>query len=253
MRGQDNRLDVYVDVFHEKNQWARVLPDITPVEFIEAILQEFRQARMEFLGDDPSGYFLARAKNLTSLDPDLPLAKQVEPEERLVLMEQSASIPSGAEPLPLDKALYLRELSTNRVFRIQWLPAIIGRPDPTRPDNELLAVNLRDFETGLRVSRRHAQILNIHDRFFIKSLSQNPTRLLREHHPQHLLITNQPTELRNGDIILLERSQIMLKVIIRDALLVTPLQDESQESANSEEAASDQAEELTGPDTEKED
>jgi len=210
-----NRLEVFVDVFHNQNQRALVLPDITVSEFIEAILQEFKQARMEFLGDDPAEYhLLVRGDDVASLKPDLPVKNQLKGGERLVLVERTSPLPPGARPVT--KPLYLRELSTNHVFRIQWVPAIIGRPDPTHPDNARLAVNLRDFETGLRVSRRHAQILEKHGEFFIETLSHNPTTVQREGDPMPIPVGASPLSIQSGDLIILNRSNIMLKVIIRD-------------------------------------
>ena len=209
-----NRLEIFVDIFHKQNQRALVLPDITVSEFIEAILQEFKQARMEFLGDDPSEYLLVRVDDFSALEPDLPVKNQLKSGERLALVERTSPLPPGARPVT--KPLYLRELSTNRVFRIQWVPAIIGRPDPTHPDNVRLAVDLRDFETGLRVSRRHAQILEKHGEFFIKALSHNPTTVQREGDPTLIPVGTSPLSIQSGDLIILNRSNIMLKVIIRD-------------------------------------
>ncbi len=209
-----HRLQLFVDVFHEKNQRALVLPEIRPQAFIQAILQEFRQARMEFLGDDPDAYQLVRADDETPLNPEIPLGEQLQQDDHLILVERMAPLPPGAQRP--SRALYLRELATNHVFRVQWVPAIIGRPDPSRPDDALLAVNLRHFETGLRVSRRHAQIFEQDETFYIKSLSQNPTSLVQGEDTKPIPVTSTPLPIHHGDLIILDRSNITLKVLFRD-------------------------------------
>lgn len=209
-----NRLEIYVDVFDEENQRALPLAELKPAEFVQAILEEFRHSQMEFLGDDADDYMLIRADNGSTLISNVPLDEQLEKGDRLVLQEKKLSLP--ADTHRPTRPLYFRELSTSRVFRIQWVPAFIGRPDPTQPHDDRLAVNLRFIETGLRVSRRHAQILEERGRFFIQSLSSNPTSVIRDRNANPIPVTSMPVALHPGDIVILDRSNIMLKVIIRD-------------------------------------
>ena len=208
-----NRLEIYVDVFDERNQRALPLAELTPAEFIQAILEEFKHSKMEFLGDNADDYRLIRADNGSDLKPGIPLGEQLTTGDRVILEEKLSPLPEGTtRPF---RPLYLRELSSNHVFRIQWAPALIGRPDPTQPHDDRLAVNLRHAETGLRVSRRHAQILEEQGRFFIQSLSSNPTSVLRDRNASPIQVTSKPLALLPGDIIILDRSNIMLKVILR--------------------------------------
>jgi len=220
-----NRLEVFVDVFDEQNQRALPLAELTPVEFIRAILEEFQHSKMEFLGDNPEDYVLVRTDNGEELSPDATLGEQLQNGDHLILKERLAPLPPGTKRP--DAFLYLRELGGSHVYRIQWVPALIGRPDPTQPHDDWLAVNLRSAETGLRVSRRHAQITEKKGQFFIQSLSSNPTSVLRGRNTKPIPVPQTPMPLQAGDIIILDRSNIMLKVIFRDDAV---LDDEAPEA-----------------------
>jgi hypothetical protein len=204
------RLEVRVDVFEKTNQRAIALSNLTPPQLIEAILQEFRE--LEYLGTVPTDYQLRKAQDRSSLADDQPLGEQLQTGERLLLVENGVPLPAGVKP-PSQPA-YLREQTTGRVYKLNWLPAIIGRPDKSQPGNEQIAVDLEGYKTGLRVSRRQAQITEENGQFFIESLSGNPTAIKNGDGTGGTPISNKHP-LHHGDIIFLERSNIALKFIIR--------------------------------------
>jgi pSer/pThr/pTyr-binding forkhead associated (FHA) protein len=88
--------------------------------------------------------------------------------------------------------------------------------------NELVAVDLQAFSTGLRVSRRHVIIYEQEGVYFVESLSSNPASLLRtspsgDGSEQAVELTETRVPLLSGDVIRLERSAILLKFIVRDS------------------------------------
>ena len=177
-------------------------------------MQEFRH--LEYLSDSPTDYQLVKVADAIPLDEDLPLNQQsLMPEEQLTIREkfvEGEDLPEGSL-LPPDP-IYLREQTGGKVYKLQWLPAIIGRPDANQPLNELVAVNLEAYQTGLRVSRRHAKITEENGTYFIESMSRNPT-IVRGHEGDEVRVTDGKWPLQNGDFIYLERSKMMLKFIIR--------------------------------------
>lgn len=209
MAGQQ-RIELKIDLFDLNNQRALALPTITPTELIAAILQEFDD--VDYLGKFVDDYALYKADDNKALDARVALGQQVSAGTRLVLKEKEIALPSGAR-LPTVPA-YLRETKSGTVYKLHWLPAVIGRPDKNQPQNELVCINLESQPSGVRVSRRHARITAENDRFFIESLSNNPTKLRRE--TQTIDVTNEKQPLHDGDIILLERSDISLKFVVRD-------------------------------------
>jgi hypothetical protein len=228
--GKD-RLELTIDVLDMPAQHAAALWTLSPQELIAATLQEFRE--LEQLGIDPSDYELLDAQSGASLD-DKPLdalfakdAKNV----HLKLAEKPVALPRGAQPAP--SPLYLREQATGRVYRIGWLPAIIGRPDRTLPDNQLLAVNLDALPTGLRVSRRHVKLSEQGGQYFVQRMSGNPTVLRRATGETINLLDASRTPIDHGDLLVLERSQITLKFLIQRAApaVVDPQSNEAATAA----------------------
>jgi hypothetical protein len=210
MSGSQKRLDVRVDVFEKTEQRAMPLPDLTPPEFVEAILQEFRE--LEYLSDTPANYHLAKAADQSPLAIEEKLARQVANGEQLVLVEEENPLPDGTQRPT--HPIYLREQISGKVYKLHWLPAIIGRPDKNQPLNDQVAVDLEPYKTGLRVSRRHAQITEKDGQYFIRSMSRNPTAL-KDSEGDMMPVLDEKRPLHNGDIIHLERSNIALKFIIR--------------------------------------
>ena len=204
-------MDVEIDVLDAPTQRALVLPTLLPEELIASVLQEFRE--MERLGIDPSAYELLDAKSGKPLE-NHPIGVQygkVQDKIHLKLVEHSVTAPKGAQPA--GESLYLREQASGRVFKLDWLPAIVGRPDRNLPDNQLLAANLEVFPSGLRVSRRHVLVGRNGNDHFVQRLSGNPTSLRRATGEIIHLLDNTHIPIFDGDVIHLERSQITLKFI----------------------------------------
>lgn len=210
MSGSKKRLELRVDVFEKTDQLALPLPSLTPPEFIEAILQEFRE--LEYLSNSPADYTLLKADDRLPLAAEEKLNQQVNNGARLVLVEEEVSLPSSTKQPT--HPVYLREQVSGKVYKLNWLPAIIGRPDKNQALNDQVAVDLERYKTGLRVSRRHAQITEKDGQYFIHSLSRNPTAL-KNSAGELVPVTDEKRPLQDGDVIHLERSNIALKFIIR--------------------------------------
>ncbi len=230
MSSKQSRLDLMIDIFELEGQPARVLPKIKPPQLVEAIVQEFRG--LEILDGDPSGYYLVRASDQTSLDDEAEMDRQhLSPSARLVLVEREPPLPAGAQPF--SRRVYLREQSAEKVFRLHWQPAIVGRSvdSPRHGEGPLdsaqwVAVDLRGFPTGLRVSRRHLAIGESDGQVTVENLARNPAAIQRG--SEQIAIEDSKVPLLNGDLILLERSQLTLKVIIRNGQ-ANPVEDAAGE------------------------
>ncbi len=213
--GASQRLDLFIDIFEIKNEPAKVLPNLTPPELVEAILQEFRE--LEYLSDQPKDYKLIikeKKKGFLMLEDDKPLNQQSLSQRHLMLVESKKQLPDDTKR-PTNH-IYLREQSAGKVCKLHWQPAIIGRPDKNRKHNDRIAVNLETYETGLRVSRRQAQITENDGKYYIESMSRNPTSI-KDTAGHTRPVTEEKQELQNGEVIHLERSNIFLKFIIRFA------------------------------------
>jgi hypothetical protein len=206
------RLEVQIDVLNRPNQRALPLADITPPELVAAILQEFRD--IEYLGIDGADYCLLRSEDATELDPTVELGEQLGAKPHLQLVERLFKVPPGAQRV--EDSLYLREEASGRVYRLAWLPAIVGRSDATLKGDELVAVNLESLPTGLRVSRRHIRVTGEGGQYYAECMSSNPALLRRANGGTTVLgRTRQP--LASGDVLYLDRSEIALKFIVRVA------------------------------------
>lgn len=212
--GKD-RLDLIIDILDVPTQRAAALWTLSPQELIAATLQEFSE--LEQLGIDPGNYDLVDASTGHALDekPLDELFPRDSTDVHLRLVEKSVPTPRGAQPA--SAPIYLREQSTGGVYRLAWLPAIIGRPDRNLSDNELLAVNLEGLPTGLRVSRRHVKISEQGGQYFIQRMSGNPTVLRRANGEVITLLDASRASIDNGDVIVLERSQITLRFLVQPA------------------------------------
>lgn len=202
------RMALFIDVLSLPRQEARALARLKPADLVGAILSEFRE--LEQLGDQPGEYELRDAEG-RPLDPDLALGKQVRDKASLVLIECPIPLPPGT--VAPSSPVYLREKISGKVFRIGWLPAIIGRADPDLPNNERVAVNLTALDAGQRVSRRHAQLVEVDGRLAIVALGANPISLLRDDGSTEP-IGEMPHLLTNDSLIRLDRSGIVLKVLL---------------------------------------
>lgn len=211
MSNGSDRLDLRIDIFEKAGQQALALPTLSAPELVSAILEEFRE--LEYLSDTPEDYMLLAADSGTPLEKHKPLGEQLKSGGRLTLAESQAPLPAGAKRP--SRHLYLREQASGKVYKIQWVPAFIGRPDKGQADNEWLAVNLASYSAGLRVSRRHVQITEENGQFFIESMSGNPTGL-KGSDGNSRPVTGQKQPFHHGDVIHLEHSNIAFKVIIRE-------------------------------------
>jgi hypothetical protein len=182
----DERITLFIDVFDLTGQEAHVLKTLSVYQLIREILVEFsgpdssEPKRIPYLKpDSPQHYELFRGDR--SLEYDQTISQyNLNEEEHLVLKErQPDQWPDEASPL-IDR-VYLREPQSGRVFRLYWQPAIIGRFDETKSDNDLLAVDAEDFIGGRHVSRRHAKIEKQGDIYYLTPLtpeaSYNPVYL----------------------------------------------------------------------------
>ncbi|MCL4297869.1 MAG: FHA domain-containing protein [Anaerolineae bacterium] len=210
MSSNQARLELHIDVFDKKDQRALALPNLTPPELVEAILQEFRE--LEYLSTAPADYLLIKASDKTPLSSEGDLQQQVGNAGRLILVENKPAPPKDTRRP--SQEIYLREQMTGKVYKLNWLPAIIGRPDKNQPHNEWLAVNLEPHQAGLRVSRRQALITEEGGQYFIESMSRNPTAI-KTGEDKTIVVDSGKQPLQPGDIIFLERSNIALKFIVR--------------------------------------
>jgi hypothetical protein len=209
MAGQQ-RIEVKIDLLDRGNQRALALPTITSSELIAAILQEFDE--VDYLGKSADDYVLVKVEDNKALEPSIALSQQLGANPHLVLKEKDLALPDGARVPAV--AAYLRDVKAATVYKLHWVPAIIGRPDKNQSQNQLVCVNLEAHPSGVRVSRRHASISAEQDHFYIESLSNNPTLLRRE--TQTIELTSERQPLQDGDVIVLGRSDIALKFVVRD-------------------------------------
>ena len=210
MSAAQTRLEVAIDVFEDKRQRALIVPMLTAGELITAITKEFRS--LPYLSDTPDVYSLRRARDGTVLELAKPLGQQIKTGEHLILVEAEPPLPEGTQRP--SKNAYLREEGTGNVYKLHWLPAVIGRLDGALPHNERIIVNLGSHPRGLRVSRRHAQLTEHNGRFYIEGLSQNPT-MIKDAQGTLVSLNGRPVPLEHGQTILLEQSQIAFKFIVR--------------------------------------
>lgn len=218
MSSKQSRIDLRIDVLDEEDQHALVLATLKPSDLVNAILAEFHND-VDYLGDDPAGYRLVRAGDGAALDSETSIGQQAADGDRLALQEVGAGIP--ADSRPLSKKVYLREMATGRVFRLGWQPAIVGRSSEDQPKNEWVAVDLQAYPTGLRVSRRQVSITEKDGQLFVENLSKNPASIRRGENVVVPIEAHQQPILP-GDVIDLERSEIMLKLIVRNGAARKP-------------------------------
>ncbi|NNJ13289.1 hypothetical protein EKD04_023475 [Chloroflexales bacterium ZM16-3] len=112
--------------------------------------------------------------------------------------------------------LYLRDMAGGKLYKLPWMPAIIGHPDEKKTHSTMLAVDLIAYATGMRVSRRYAQIIEESDQYLIKSLARNnPTIVLRDSWAP-VTLDGQRYQLRHGNTIRFQDSELSFKFIIRE-------------------------------------
>jgi hypothetical protein len=205
------RLELWIDVMGLSKQKALALPDLKPSELIGAVLAEFHD--LEELGSHPAAYHLVRAADGTVLAADRAVGEQIANGEHLALVEPEMALPSGATRPA--HSLYLREQASGHVFRLGWLPAIIGRTAPDLPGETLLAIDLENHSAGRRVSRRHAQVIARDGCYLIEQLASNPLSIIAGT-GQTTRLEQHPLPLCDGDTLLFEQSQIALTFLVRE-------------------------------------
>lgn len=213
MADTDERIECFIDVFNLPGQRALARKVISTAEMVQAIIDEF-SGEIAYLGKNAASYQICQRDNGHPLDASRPLGEQVQTGSRLVLVEKTKRQPRESELLP--NPFYLREMSHGYVYKIPWLPAIIGRSDPSMSENEMVAVDLQNLASGVRVSRRHLQMLVRDGVVYLELCSRNPATLIRasdgskEELQEHRLLA-----LHHGDTLKLERSDVMLQVIFQ--------------------------------------
>jgi hypothetical protein len=235
MNPSQARIELIIDVLEETGQRALALCELRPPQLIKAILQEFHS--LEYLGDDAADYYLARAESGALLDENASL-EQLNIGDRLALKEREAPLPDGTyRPA---RPIYFREPQEAKTYPIPWLPAIIGRHSEHQAHDELVAVDLRSYAAGLRVSRRHVRVSEGDGRYFIENLSSNPVSLLSPQQSGPVAVTQQRRPLAPGDVVRLDRSGIELKFIVRPVALTpdaeAPVPTREEEATPAEQA-----------------
>ena len=207
-------MDLRIDIFSARDQGARATRELTPTQLIAAIIQEFRE--IEQLGDDPARYQLLRVADHTALLDDHKLERQAGDITRLVLVDRPVTLPVGTHAL--GRRVYLREQERNKVFRLHWQPAVIGRRQSVQGEEPPLAVNLADHAARDYISKRHAQIIEQGGRLMVESLTSKPTRVVTANGDPVDLVEGKPYPLTHGDVIHLINSRVELRVLIDDDL-----------------------------------
>ena len=221
MSKKQSRIDLRIDVLDLEDQHAVVLTNLKPPELVEAIVAEFHgDVNAQYLGANAADYYLVNAENSAILDSETPVGQQVANNGRLALQEIERPLPSGGRSLK--HIAYLRELASGNVYKLRWQPAIVGRFSEDLPMNELVAVDLQSYPTGLRVSRRHVAITETDGQFFVENLSKNPVSI-RRGDDVIISVESRKQQIAPGDVIDLERSDIMLKLIVRNGAPPDPV------------------------------
>lgn len=209
MSANQSRLDLLIDVFDQPAQRAMARPSLRPGELVAAVIDEFRE--LEYLGGDAARYQLVSATTRAALAEDVPIGQQAKAGDHLALIERDLSLPPGTQRF--SHPIYLREQESGAVYKLDWQPAIIGRPDTTRQDNDQIAIDLSAHPAGQRVSRRHAQIVEVNGQFYAEHLAQNPT-VVKSSAGMTTRVERDRLPIQDGDVLVLENSQIQLKVLV---------------------------------------
>jgi pSer/pThr/pTyr-binding forkhead associated (FHA) protein len=193
-------IDLKIDVFESTDQRARVLESLTPVGLIQEILKEFD----DITADTPEKYAIYLKGMERPLNPAYTLTQlDIQPHDELVFDYVRQPIRQMLEPK--DYA-FLHDVTTGKVFDIQWQPAVIGRPDADVGHNIILAVNVQLLPNGRTVSRNHAQITFSEGRYFVEPLA--------EHNPVFLngkeISLNNRREMKHDDKLAIGRHKITM-------------------------------------------
>jgi pSer/pThr/pTyr-binding forkhead associated (FHA) protein len=193
-------IDVKIDVFEYADQRARVLESLTPAGLIQEILKEFD----DISSDAPEKYAIYLKGMERPLNPSSTMVQlDIQPQDELVFDYVRQAIRQMLEPK--DYA-FLREMTTGKVYDIQWQPALIGRPDSDEGHNSILAVNVQLLPNGRTVSRNHAQVTFSEGRYFVEPLAEhNPVFLNGKEIP-----VNSKREIKHNDKLAIGRHKITM-------------------------------------------
>jgi pSer/pThr/pTyr-binding forkhead associated (FHA) protein len=193
-------IDVKIDVFEYADQRASVLESLTPAGLIQEILKEFD----DITADAPEKYAIYLKGMERPLNPASTMAQlDIQPHDELVFDYVRQPIRQMLEPK--DYA-FLHEVTTQKVYDIQWQPAVIGRPDSDVGHNIILAVNVQLLPHGRTVSRKHAQITFSEGHYYVEPLAEhNPVFLNGKEIP-----LNSRREIKNSDKISIGRHKVTM-------------------------------------------
>ena len=149
----DEYIELNIDVFDVTDQRAKVRKTLTVRGLMDEILREFDDLDRK----TPEVYSVFLKGSSKPLPRDQSLS-QLDVQARDELVFKYTRQTNRRKITGVSEA-FLKEDRTEKVFDIQWQPALIGRPDSDPVHSELLAVNLEPFRDSQRISRRHAQIL----------------------------------------------------------------------------------------------
>lgn len=196
----DDYIDVKINIFEHTGQRARIRKSLSVKQLIEEILKEF-----DDIGADSVERYTLQLKGIDRpLNYSLTLLQlDIQPQDEFTLGYAQQTIRQMLEP---QFYATLRDEMTNKVFDIQWHPAIIGRPSTEVNHNIMLAVNTQLLPTGMTISRKHAQITFSNGNYYLEALSENnPTYLNGKEIP-----FNGIREIRNGDRLQLGQQKMSM-------------------------------------------
>ena len=209
----DDYIEVKIDVFEHTDQRAMLRKTLTITALIDEILKEFD----DISADSPGKYAvflkgidrpLTASSTLTQLD--------IQPQDELVFNYGKQSIRQMLNPAFF---AFLRDESLDRIYQIQWQPALIGRPTNDPDHNILLAVNLQQHPKGQTVSRKHARISFVGGNFYIEPLTDNnPIAVNGRQVPVNTL-----KEIHKGDHITVGRENLQLTFNIQSENSSSPI------------------------------
>lgn len=211
------QLDLKIDIFSAPAQRAVVLANLRPPQLVAAIIAEFcGDENQPLLDTQADRYYLARGRDAPPLVDDLSLESQhVVDGEQLVLLEHEPPQPTGTDRPK--RPIYLRHQPSARVYRLHWLPALVGRPAGQSADNDRLALNLAGFPRSDWVSRHHAQISEQDGAVLLTNLAENNPIVVRSPDGTDTRVRSRvPTPIRHKDAIVFIHSGIELQLLIAD-------------------------------------
>lgn len=179
MAGVDgDRIEVFIDVFDEKQQRALVLEKLSVEKLMLEIAHEFDGIET----DEIERYVLIDKETRRDLKPELSLIEQnIQHGDMLDFVYR----PKGIDVAPVKKrvpaqstAVLVLQRSESESegeaetrFEIGFQPAIIGRHDPIF-DADTLAVDLAGVPNARMLSRQHAQLTEANGVWSIKRIKE---------------------------------------------------------------------------------